>query len=109
MPGNGGLCLHTIVLDPTDKQRMYVAISAGGVYRTDDGGRAWKAQNRGIRVMFMPGNTPSSGNVCTRSRCILIVLNVSSCKTIGASIAPTILPKTGRTLPTGCRRILVLP
>ena len=39
MPGNGGLALHTIVLDPADKQRMYVAISAGGVYRTIDGGR----------------------------------------------------------------------
>src|SRR5262249_7559848 len=51
MPGNGGLALHTIVLDPSDKQRMYVAISAGGVYRTDDGGNNWTAQNQGIRAM----------------------------------------------------------
>ena len=38
MPGNGGLALHTILLDPADNQRMYVAISSGGVYRTNDGG-----------------------------------------------------------------------
>jgi len=61
VPGNGGLALHTIVLDPVNKQRMYVAISAGGVYRTNDGGRTWSAQNRGIRAMFMPGKYPEFG------------------------------------------------
>ncbi len=61
MPGNGGLALHTIVLDPTESRRMYVAISAGGVYRTDDGGNSWTAQNRGIRVMFMPTKYPEFG------------------------------------------------
>ena len=61
MPGNGGLALHTIVLDPSDKQRMYVAISAGGVYRTDDGGRTWTARNRGIRVTYMPNKYPEFG------------------------------------------------
>lgn len=61
MPGNGGLALHTILLDPSEKQRMYVAISAGGVYRTDDGGRTWTAQNRGVRVVFTPGKFPEFG------------------------------------------------
>jgi len=61
VPGNGGLALHTIVLDPVDRQRMYVAISAGGVYRTNDAGRTWTAQNRGIRVTFMPGKYPEFG------------------------------------------------
>jgi len=61
MPGNGGLSLHSIVLDPADNQRMYVAISAGGVYRTDDAGRTWTAQNRGIRAMFMPDKYPEFG------------------------------------------------
>jgi serine/threonine protein kinase len=61
MPGNGGLALHTIVLDPNDSQRMYVAISAGGVCRTDDGGKNWTPQNRGIRVMFMPNKYPEFG------------------------------------------------
>jgi hypothetical protein len=61
MPGNGGLALHTIVLDPTDNQRMYVAISAGGVYRTNDGRHTWTAQNQGIRAMFMPDKYPEFG------------------------------------------------
>jgi len=61
VPGNGGLALHTIVPDPVDRQRMYVAISAGGVYRTNDAGRTWTAQNRGIRVTFMPGKYPEFG------------------------------------------------
>ena len=61
MPGNGGLALHTIVLDPVNRQRMYVAISSGGVYRTDDAGSTWTAQNRGIRAMFMPNKYPEFG------------------------------------------------
>ena len=61
MPGNGGLALHTILLEPINNQRMYVAISAGGVYRTDDGGHSWSAQNRGIRATFMPNKFPEFG------------------------------------------------
>jgi len=61
MPGNGGLALHTILLDPSNKQRMYVAISSGGVYRTEDGGRTWTAQNRGIRTTFTPEKYPEFG------------------------------------------------
>jgi len=61
MPGNGGLALHTIVLDPGNPQRMYIAISSGGVYRTDDGGATWTAQNRGVRAMFMPDKYPEFG------------------------------------------------
>lgn len=61
MAGNGGLALHSIVLDPSNKQRIYVAISAGGVYRTDDAGVTWTSQNRGIRAMFMPDKYPEFG------------------------------------------------
>jgi len=61
VPGNGGLALHTIVLDPAEKQRMYVAISSGGVYRTNDGGATWTAQNRGVRAMFLPDKYPEFG------------------------------------------------
>jgi hypothetical protein len=61
VPGNGGLCLHTILLDPANNQRMYVAISAGGVYRTDDAGRSWQARNSGIRVVFAPERNPEFG------------------------------------------------
>jgi len=61
VPGNGGLALHTVLLDPSDNQRMYVAISSGGVYRTDDGGLTWSAQNRGIRAIFRPDKYPEFG------------------------------------------------
>jgi serine/threonine protein kinase len=61
MPGNGGLALHSIVTDPTSEQRMYVAISSGGVYRTDNGGQTWTAQNQGVRATFMPNRYPEFG------------------------------------------------
>jgi predicted Ser/Thr protein kinase len=61
MPGNGGLALHTILLDPVNDKRMYVAISSGGVYRTDDGGQTWHARNRGIRVVHLPEKYPEFG------------------------------------------------
>ena len=60
-PGNGGLALHTIVPDPIDPKRLYVGISAGGVYRTADGGVTWTAQNRGIRTTFQPDQHPEFG------------------------------------------------
>jgi serine/threonine protein kinase len=60
-PGNGGLTLHTIAPDPSDKARMYVAISAGGVYKTDDGGATWRAANRGIRNVATPERYPEFG------------------------------------------------
>ena len=53
-PGGGGLCLHTVLLHPDDPERMLIAISAAGVYLTDDGGRSWRAANTGIVVSFMP-------------------------------------------------------
>ena len=53
-PGGGGLCLHTILPDATDPRRMLVAISTGGVYRTDDSGATWRSSNTGIRADFMP-------------------------------------------------------
>ena len=54
MPGGGGLCLHTILPDPANPQRLFVAISTGGVYRTDDGGKNWQPRNKGIRATFLP-------------------------------------------------------
>lgn len=53
-PGAGGMCLHTIVQDPTNSKRIYVAISAAGCFRTDDGGETWTPINRGLRSPFMP-------------------------------------------------------
>jgi photosystem II stability/assembly factor-like uncharacterized protein len=48
-PGAGGMCLHKIILDPSDAERIFVAISAAGVFRTDDGGQTWRAVNRGLK------------------------------------------------------------
>jgi len=61
VPGNGGLCLHTILPDPTKNDRMRVAISSAGVYGTDDGGCTWRARNRGIRVVYQPEKYPEFG------------------------------------------------
>lgn len=51
-PGAGGMCLHTIVLDPADSQRIFVAISAAGVFRTDDAGQTWRPINRGLKSSY---------------------------------------------------------
>ncbi len=53
-PGAGGLCLHTIIQDPSKPERMYIAISAAGAFRTDDGARTWKAINKGLRSEGIP-------------------------------------------------------
>jgi hypothetical protein len=60
-PGNGGLCLHTILLDPTNTNRMYIAMSTGGCYRTDDGGQTWKPYNKNVRADFSPDKFPEYG------------------------------------------------
>jgi photosystem II stability/assembly factor-like uncharacterized protein len=53
-PGAGGMCLHTILLDPSDPGRIYIAISAAGCFRTDDGGQSWRPINRGLRSEYIP-------------------------------------------------------
>ena len=60
-PGGGGLCLHTVLPDPSRKGRITVAISTGGVYRTDDGGRTWSVRNQGVRAQFLPDPYPEFG------------------------------------------------
>lgn len=60
-PGNGGLCLHTILLDPIKSKRMFVGISSGGCYRTDDGGLSWTPYNKNVRADFMPNKFPEYG------------------------------------------------
>ena len=61
-PGAGGMCLHTIILDPSDPDRIYIAISAAGAFRTDDGGKTWKPINRGLRSNFMPDQDAEIGH-----------------------------------------------
>lgn len=61
-PGAGGMCLHTILLDPSDSKRMFIAISAAGAFRTDDGGVTWQPINRGLRSEFMPNPESDVGH-----------------------------------------------
>ena len=61
-PGAGGMCLHTIILDPSNPQRMWIAISAAGAFRTDDGGKTWKPINRGLRSQYIPDQDAEVGH-----------------------------------------------
>jgi photosystem II stability/assembly factor-like uncharacterized protein len=61
-PGAGGMCLHTIVLDPADPERIYIAISAAGAFRSDDGGKSWKPINKGLRSQFLPDQDSEIGH-----------------------------------------------
>ena len=65
-PGAGGLCLHTILIDPTNAQRMFIAISAAGAFRTEDGGRTWKPINQGLRSQYIPDPTADVGHCVHR-------------------------------------------
>ena len=65
-PGAGGLCLHTIVLDPSNQQRMFIAISAAGVFRTDDGGGSWRAINKGLKSEGIPDPDAEVGHCVHR-------------------------------------------
>jgi photosystem II stability/assembly factor-like uncharacterized protein len=61
-PGAGGLCLHTIILDPNNVNRMYIAISAAGAFRTEDGGASWRAINQGLRSQYIPDPNAEVGH-----------------------------------------------
>ncbi len=65
-PGAGGMCLHTILLDPRDPRRIFVAISAAGAFRTDDGGATWKPINRGLNSRYIPDPTAEVGHCVHR-------------------------------------------
>ncbi|MDQ3622129.1 MAG: glycoside hydrolase [Verrucomicrobiota bacterium] len=60
-PGAGGLCLHSIVIDPANPRRLFVGISAVGVLRSEDGGATWQTANRGTRAEFQPEKYPEYG------------------------------------------------
>ncbi|WP_433307046.1 WD40/YVTN/BNR-like repeat-containing protein [Actinoplanes sp. CA-030573] len=65
-PGAGGMCLHTIILDPADPDRIFVAISAAGAFRTDDGGKSWQPINRGLRSGGIPDEDAEVGHCVHR-------------------------------------------
>jgi photosystem II stability/assembly factor-like uncharacterized protein len=65
-PGAGGLCLHTILLDPSNAKRMFIAISAAGAFRTDDGGTTWLPINRGLKSQGIPDEQAEVGHCVHR-------------------------------------------
>jgi photosystem II stability/assembly factor-like uncharacterized protein len=65
-PGAGGMAVHTILIDPTNPKRMFVAISAAGVFRTDDGGLTWKPINRGLKSEYIPDPNAEVGHCVHR-------------------------------------------
>ncbi|HEV7195959.1 MAG TPA: exo-alpha-sialidase, partial [Pedococcus sp.] len=65
-PGAGGLCLHTILIDPTNPERIFIAISAAGAFRTDDGGKSWRAINQGLHSEGIPDPKAEVGHCVHR-------------------------------------------
>ncbi len=61
-PGAGGMCLHTVIVDPKNPDRIYIAISAAGAFRTDDGGKTWKPINKGLRSNYIPDQDAEVGH-----------------------------------------------
>jgi hypothetical protein len=65
-PGAGGLCLHTILIDPTNERRLFTAISSAGAFRTDDGGESWQTITRGLHSKYIPDPTAEVGHCVHR-------------------------------------------
>jgi photosystem II stability/assembly factor-like uncharacterized protein len=66
MPGAGGMCLHTIMIDPTNAKRMFIAISAAGAFRTEDGGASWTPINKGLHSQYIPDPEAEVGHCVHR-------------------------------------------
>jgi photosystem II stability/assembly factor-like uncharacterized protein len=65
-PGAGGMCLHTILLDPKNSKRIFIAISSAGAFRTDDAGKTWQPINRGLHSLYIPNPTAEVGHCVHR-------------------------------------------
>ncbi len=95
-PGAGGMCLHTIVQDPANPARMFIAISASGVFRTDDAGKTWKATNRGLKSPYeLPDPDAEVGHCVHRIAIHLLVRRSCSCRSIGTSCVATMQESPG--------------
>ncbi len=105
-PGGAGLILHSLVPDPADARKIWVGISAAGVFATEDGGASWQTRNRGTRADFMPEgqNYPEFG------QCVHCLVDGagrqavgSTSRTIAACTAPTMAARRGRASRPACR------
>jgi photosystem II stability/assembly factor-like uncharacterized protein len=65
-PGAGGMCLHTILLDPSTPNRIFAAVSSAGAFRTDDGGKSWRPITRGLQSQYMPDPNAEVGHCVHR-------------------------------------------
>jgi photosystem II stability/assembly factor-like uncharacterized protein len=65
-PGAGGMCLHTIILDPVEPKRMFTAISAAGAFRSDDAGETWRPVNKGLQSEGIPDSDAEVGHCVHR-------------------------------------------
>ena len=65
-PGAGGMCLHTILIDPSRPERLFIAISAAGAFRSDDAGKTWRPVNHGLRSDTIPNPTAEVGHCVHR-------------------------------------------
>ena len=81
-PGAGGMCLHTILLDPSHPERIYVAISAAGGFRTEDGGNTWRPINRGLKLA-LPTPIAEVGHCVHRIDSTLPSQRPCSCRSTG--------------------------
>ena len=105
-PGGGGLCLHTICTWPGEPDRLAVAVSAAGVWLTDDGGASWRRGNQGLVPRYLPEDTPStrSASACTACTAPRRGRSGCSCSSTAACTAPTTRGSPGRTSPPACPR-----
>ena len=102
-PGAGGMCLHTILLDPSHPDRIFIAISAAGAFRTDDAGTTWRPINRGLQSEGIPDPTPRSATACTASPCTRRGRTCCSCRSTGTSCAATTPASRGTRSAATCR------
>jgi photosystem II stability/assembly factor-like uncharacterized protein len=65
-PGAGGMCLHTILLEPSNPNHIFIAISAAGAFRTDDAGKTWRPINRGLHSLYIPDPDAEVGHCVHR-------------------------------------------
>ena len=103
-PGAGGMCLHTIVLDPRDEAHMTIAISAAGMFRTDDGGKTWRPINRGLRSEGIPDPDAEVGHCVHHIAAHATRPTPCSCRSTGTSCAATTPASTGARSAATCRR-----
>ena len=86
-PGAGGMCLHTILLDPSNPDRIFVAISAAGAFRTDDAGKTWSPINKGLKSPYELPGLDSRGRSLRSpdSDALIVALTSSLCRSTGTS------------------------